>query len=196
MTSITRLMSVAVLAALMTVAAVPVRAQLLGGPAVAAQSIWDSMWAGTAGALDYGATVVRALTGWFVGSGPAGEVGAEDARGLLNLSDKEFREFDGLVRAAGYVLQGYSFGLDGISRIELEFDFERAVSERERVDLRHVLDQQGGVVNVMRRSVILALLDATRYIDAPPAAGYRLAGVSVRPQTPPEVRVRFRRSKP
>jgi hypothetical protein len=140
---------------------------------------------------------VRSLAGWFTG----GDLGqdaskAEDVRGLLNLSDKEFREFDAQIRAAGYVLQGYSFGLGGGSDVELVFDFERLIDDRERSELSHQLEQQAGVANAVRRSVILGLLDATRHIDASPAGGYRLGGVVMRLGSPLDVRLQFRRFKP
>ncbi|MEI8394084.1 MAG: hypothetical protein WCF85_05070 [Rhodospirillaceae bacterium] len=208
MTAMTRLLSTAVImAAVFTAlsaapacAARPEPAVLgelavLDGPVAAAGDLWDSLRAGTFGALEYGVSTVRSLTGWLIGSGPAEPSGGDEGHGLLNMSDKEFREFDGAVRAAGYGLQGCSFGLDG-STVELNFDFERVISERERADLRRMLDQQNGPAGLARRSIILALLDATRYVDAPPASGYRLAGVWMRPGTPPDVRVRFRRIKP
>jgi len=198
-----RLVSAAVVAVLLLAPAPSARAQSLGQglglgyPAVAAQDLWDTLRAGTFGALEYGAGMVRGLTGWITGAGPGpDEVRAEDIRGLLNLSDKEFRDFETLVRAAGYVLQGYSFGLDGGSEVELVFDFERVISDRERTDLRHLLDQQSGAVNAVRRSIVLGLLDATRYVDNSPASGYRLGGVSMRLGSPPDVRVKFRRIKP
>jgi hypothetical protein len=170
---------------------------LVGTPVVIAQDLWDGLRSGAFGVLDYGASVVRSVSGWVVGTTPSpDEVKAEDVRGLLSLSDKEFREFDTQVRAAGYVLQGYSFGLDGSSEVELAFDFERALSERERTDLRHLVDQQSGAANTVRHTIIVGLLDASRYIDASPASGYRLAGVTMRLGSPPDVRVRFQRNKP
>ena len=196
-----RLRSAAVVVVLVLAPGGPARAQTLGQtlgvPAVAAQDLWDSVRAGTFGALEYSAGMVRSVTGWFTGAGSGpDEVRAEDIRGLLNLSDKEFRDFEALVRAAGYLLQGYSFGADGSSDVELVFDFERLISDRERSDLRRLLDQQGGTVTVVRRSIVLGLLDATRYVDSSPASGYRLAGVSMRLGSPPDVRIRFRRIKP
>ena len=59
-----------------------------------------------------------------------------------------------------------------------------------------LLDQQNGTGSAVRRSVVLGLLDATRYVDSSPASGYRLSGVGMRLGTPPDVRVRFRRIKP
>jgi hypothetical protein len=165
-----------------------------GAPAI--QDVWDGLRAGTFGVLDYGSSAVRAVTGWLTGTGTGDEVKTEDVRGLLSLSDKEFREFDTLVRAAGFVLQGYSFGLTGNGDVELSFDFERSISERERTELRRLVEQQGGVVNAVRRTILLGLLDATRYIDAAPASGYRLIGVTMRPGSPPDVRIKFRRNKP
>jgi hypothetical protein len=93
-------------------------------------------------------------------------------------------------------LQGYSLGLDGNAAVELMFDFERILSDRERTDLRHQLDRQEGAVSPVRRSVILTLLDATKYIDASPASGYRLTGVTMRLGSPPDVRIKFKRIKP
>ena len=199
--SAARLVSAAVVAGLLLLPVPAARAQgyglNLGLPAVAAQDLWDSVRAGTFGALEYGTGMMRGLTGWITGAGPGpDEVRAEDIRGLLNLSDKEFRDFETLVRAAGYALQGYSFGLDGGSEVELTFDFERVISDRERTDLRHLLDQQSGAANAVRRSVVLGLLDATRYVDSSPASGYRLAGVTMRLGAPPDVRLKFRRIKP
>jgi len=153
--------------------------------------------AGTVGVLEYGALMVRSLTDWLTGAGAGpDESKVEDVRGLLNLSDKEFRDFETQVRAAGYVLQGYSLGLDGASGVELAFDFERMISDQERTDLRLQLDRQEGTVTPVRRTVILELLNATRYIDASPASGYRLAGVTLRLGSPPDVRIKFRRIKP
>ena len=204
-----RLVSAAAIAVLLLVPGPPVRAQSLGqvvgqvagqvagSPAVAAQDLWDSVRAGTFGALEYGTGMMRALTGWVTGAAPGpDEIKAEDIRGLLNLSDKEFRDFETLVRSAGYVLQGYSFGLDGGSEVELGFEFERLISDRERADLRRLLDQQNGAVTAVRRSIVLGLLDATRYVDSSPASGFRLAGVAMRLGSPADVRIRFRRIKP
>lgn len=197
MNDVTRLVSAAVVALLLASPGAPARADGAGAPAAAAQNLWDTMRAGTFGVLEYGAGMVRSVTGWLVGGGGGQEEAkAEDIRGLLNLSDKEFREFEAQVRAAGYILQGYSFGLGGGSEVELVFDFERVISDRERTDLRHLLDQQGGVAGAVRRSVLLGLVDATKYVDAAPASGYRLSGVTMRLGTPPDVRVRFRRMKP
>jgi hypothetical protein len=190
-------MSVVVIAALLVPA--PVMAQGAGpglDGAVAVQEVWDGLRAGTYGALEYGSLVVRSLTGWLTGAGTGDEVKTEDVRGLLSLSDKEFREFDTLVRAAGFVLQGYSFGLNGGGEVELSFDFERTIAERDRTELRRQVEQQGGVVNAVRRNILLGLLDATRYIDAAPASGYRLIGVTMRLGSPPDIRIKFRRNKP
>jgi hypothetical protein len=194
---LTRLASAAVIAAALAMPAASVRAEGAGGPAIAPQNWWDTVRAGTTGVVEYGVLMVRSLTDWLTGTGAGpDESKTEDVRGLLNLSDKEFRDFETLVRAAGYVLQGYSFGLDSGSGVELVFDFERVISDRERADLRLQLDQQEGGVTAVRRSVILELLNATRYIDASPAGGYRLAGVTIRLGAPPDVRIKFRRIKP
>ena len=166
-------------------------------PAAASGTLWDSLRTGAFGVLEYGSQVMRSVTGWLFTSGGEGdEAKAEDIRGLLSLSDKEFREFELLIRAAGYVLQGYSFGVDGGSEVELVFDFERVISDRERAELRRQLEQQNGGVNAARREIILGLLDTTRYVDASPASGYRLAGMTMRLSSPPDVRIRFRRTKP
>ena len=194
---VTRVLSAGLVAALLAMSGVPADAEGTGAPPPAVQSLWDSLRAGAFGVLEYGSLVVRSVTGWFYTPGGEGdEVKAEDIRGLLSLSDKEFREFELLIRAAGYVLQGYSFGLDGDAEVELVFDFERVISNRERSELRHQLEQQSGGVNAARRGIIFGLLDATRYADASPASGYRLAEVTMRLGTPPDVRVRFRRVKP
>jgi len=194
---LTRLASAAVIAATLAMPGVSVQAGETGGSAAASQDWWGSVRTGTVGVLEYGALMARSLTGWLTGSGAGLDEGkTEDVRGLLNLSDKEFRDFETLIRAAGYVLQRYSFGLDGNSEVELVFDFERMISDRERADLRLQLDQQDGGGTPVRRSVILALLNATKYIDASPASGYRLAGVTMRLGSPPDVRLTFRRIKP
>ena len=130
MNDVTRLVSAAVVALLLASPGAPARADGAGAPAAAAQNLWDTMRAGTFGVLEYGAGMVRSVTGWLVGGGGGQEEAkAEDIRGLLNLSDKEFREFEAQVRAAGYILQGYSFGLGGGSEVELVFDFERVISD-------------------------------------------------------------------
>lgn len=196
MIDLTRLVSAAVVALALISPGAVARAQTAAPPAAASQNLWDTMRAGTFGVLEYGAGMVRSVTGWLVGGGGPEEVKAEDIRGLLNLSDKEFREFETQVRAAGYVLQGYSFGLNGGSEVELVFDFERVIGDRERADLRHLLDQQGGAAGAVRRSVLLGLVDATKYVDASPASGYRMSGVTMRLGPPLDVRVRFRRMKP
>ncbi len=200
---LTRLARVAVIAATLAMPGVSAAADSPGGaPAAAAPDWWGSVRAGTAGVLGYGVQAVRSLSDWLTGAGAGADDGkTEDLHGLLNLSDKEFRDFETLVRAAGYVLQGYSLGLDGGagdngSGVELAFDFERMISDRERADLRRQLDQQDGAVTPVRRNVILALLDATRYTDASPASGYRLAGVTMHLGAPPDVRIKFRRIKP
>ena len=207
MSDVTRLMSAAVVATVLAMPGAPASAFGAntpagtsgepGMPTTTSQGFWDSLGAGTYGVLLYGSQMVRSVAGW-VGGGGSGldETKGEDIRGLLNLSDKEFRDFDALIRAAGYVLQSYSFGLAGGSEIELVFDFERALSDRERADLQRQIEQQGGPGGGIRRSVIQGLLDAARYIDASPASGYRLAGVSMRLGAPLDVRVRFRRGKP
>ena len=196
MIHIVRLMPAALIVAALAMPGTSARADG-GGQAVAASGWWDSVRAGTADAFGYGALMARSVADWVIGGGSgAGDARTEDIRGLLNLSDKEFREFDTLSRAAGYVLQGYSFGLDGGSDVELVFDFERVISEQERGDLQRQMEQQGGVASAVRRNVILGLFDATRYIDALPAGGFRLAGVTMRLGSPPDLRVRFRRVKP
>lgn len=199
---LTRLVSAAVIAATLAMAGAHATAGGTDAPApaaaaapAAAQDWWGSVRAGTAGVLEYGAQVVRSLTDWLTGAGSDGNK-VEDVRGLLNLSEKEFRDFETLVRAAGYALQDYSLGLDGASEVELTFDFERMISDQERSELRLQLDRQDDAVSPVRRSVILELLNATRYIDASPAGGYRLAGVTIRLGSPPDVRIRFRRIKP
>lgn len=171
-----------------------------GGSAAArndagADGSWG-LWNGITGLLGYGTRAVSAMTGWFGDAGPGDATRIEEARGLLNLSDKEFREFDALVRATGFVLQGYSFGLERGAGVELSFGFERAISEQERSDLVHALDPQSSAPGNARRDIILALLDAARYVDAAPAGGYRLAGAWIRPGSPPDIRLRFRRIKP
>lgn len=158
------------------------------------QGLWDSLRSAVFGTLDYGAQVVSALGGWLGGAG--GEIDAgkiEDIRGLLSLSDKEFREFETLIHSTGYELQGYSFGLGRGSDLELVFDFDRAITDKERADVYRSLDQQGTGLNAVRRNVIGALLEASKYIDASPASGYRLTGVVVRVGASPDVRLRFRR---
>ncbi len=197
MIGLIRMMSALLIAAMLTVSGVSAGAEGTGAPTVAAQNLWDTLRAGASGVLEYGSQMVRSVTGWFFSSGgESDEAKAEDIRGLLSLSDKEFREFETLIRAAGYGLQGYSFGLDGESEVELVFDFERMISDRERSELRRQLDHQGGGGSAARRSIILGLLDATRYVDASPATGYRLAGMTMRLNSPPDVRIRFRRMKP
>jgi len=185
------------IAMVLSLSGVSAGAEGAGAPAVAAQDLWDSLRAGAFGMLEYGSQMIRSVSGWFVTTGgDTGETKNEDIRGLLSLSDKEFREFEALIRSAGYVLQGYSFGLDGGSEVELVFDFERVISDRERTELRRQLEQQGGEGGAARRAIVLGLLDATRYVDAPPASGYRLAGMAMRLGSPPDVRIRFRRTKP
>ena len=197
MIGVTRVLSAVLIATmLLAMPGAPADAESGGAPAPAAQTLWDNVRAGAAGVLEYGSQVVRSMTGWFFAAGSEGEeVKAEDIRGLLSLSDKEFREFELLVRAAGYVLQGYSFGLDGNSEVEMVFDFERVISDRERSELRHQLEHQGGSAGAARRTIVMALLDATRYVDASPASGYRLIGMTMRLSSPPDVRIRFRRIK-
>ena len=203
MIGVTRVLSAALIATMLAMSGLA----MSGAPAVAegaaapppaaSRNLWDSLRAGAFGVLEYGSQMVRSVTGWFFTAGGEGdEAKAEDIRGLLSLSDKEFREFELLIRAAGYVLQGYSFGVDGNSEVELVFDFERVISDRERSDLRHQLEQQNGGINAARRDIVLGLLDATRYVDASPASGYRLAGMTMRLSSPPDVRIRFRRTKP
>lgn len=197
MTDLPRLARTALLALPLVLPGAPARAET--GPAPA-QNLWDSMRAGTFGLLDYGAGMVGSAVGWLGlpgwRAGAAEESKAEDIRGLLNLSDKEFREFEALVRAAGFVLQGYSVGLGVGAEVELAFDFERVVGERERADLIRLIDQQTGAGGTVRRAILLGLTDAAKYVDAVPASGYRLAGVTMRLGGTPDVRARFRRMKP
>ena len=195
-TGVTRVMSAAVIATMLALSPVPAGAESSAAPALAVQNLWDSLRAGAFGVLEYGSQVMRSMTGWLFTAGDEGDTAkAEDIRGLLSLSDKEFREFDALVRAAGYSLQGYSFGLDGGSEVELVFDFERVISDRERTELRRQLEPQGNAGAAARQAIVRSLLDATRYVDAPPASGYRLAGVTMRLGSQPDVRIRFRRTK-
>ena len=194
---VTRVLSAVLIAATLAMSGAPAGAEGSGSPALAAQTLWDSLRAGAFGVLEYGSQMARSVNGWFFTAGSDGsEIKAEDIRGLLSLSDKEFRDFELLVRAAGYTLQGYSFGADDGPEVELVFDFERVISDRERSELRRQLEQQGGGIAAARRSIILGLLDATRYVDASPASGYRLAGMTMRLSSPPDVRIRFRRIKP
>ncbi len=196
MIGVTRVISVILIAAVLTVSGVSADASGTSAPTVAAQTLWDGLRAGAFGVLDYGAQMMRSMSGWFIVSGgEADEIKAEDVRALLSLSDKEFREFELLVRAAGYLLQGYSLGVEGGSEVELVFDFERVIGDRERSELRHQLERQGGPLGAARRSIIFSLLDATRYADASPASGYRLIGMTMRLSSAPEVRIRFRRMK-
>jgi hypothetical protein len=193
---VTRMLAVALILLGLVLSASPAEAQGLRGPAAAAQDVWDTVRAGTFGVLDYSSGMMRSMTGWFGGAGPGiDESKAEDIRGLLNLSDKEFREVEAQVRAAGYVLQGYSFGLGRAGDVELVFEFERLITDREREELRRQLDQQAGLAGTVRRSVLLGLLDATRYVDASPAGGYRFSGVTMRLGAVLDLRVRFRRVK-
>ena len=201
MIGVTRVLSALLIATMLAVSGLAMSgasaaAEGAAAPPAAVQTLWDSQRAGAFGVLEYGSQMVRSVTGWLFSAGSeGGEAKTEDIRGLLSLSDKEFREFELLVRAAGYGLQGYSFGFDGNSEVELVFDFERLISDRERAELRHQMEQQGGGGNAARRDIILGLLDATRYVDASPASGYRLAGVTMRLSSPPDVRIRFRRTK-
>ena len=195
-TGVTRVMSAAVIATMLALSPAPASAESSAAPALAVQNLWDSLRAGAFGVLEYGSQMMRSVTGWlFTGGEESDTAKTEDIRGLLSLSDKEFREFDALIRAAGYALQGYSFGLDGSSEVELVFDFERVISDRERAELRHQLEPQGNAGAAARRNIVRNLLDATRYVDAPPASGYRLAGVTMRLGSQPDVRIRFRRAK-
>ena len=195
-TGVTRVMSAALIATMLALSPAPASAESSAAPALAVQNLWDSLRAGAFGVLEYGSQVMRSMTGWLFTAGDEGDTAkAEDIRGLLSLSDKEFREFDALVRAAGYALQGYSFGLDGGSEVELVFDFERVISDRERTELRRQLEPQGNAGAAARQAIVRSLLDATRYVDAPPASGYRLAGVTMRLGSQPDVRIRFRRTK-
>ena len=193
---VTRVMSAILIATMLTMSGVSADAEGSGAPAAVTQTLWDSVRTGAFGVLEYGSQMMRSVTGWFVVSGGEGdEIKPETIRSLLSLSDKEFREFELLIRAAGYVLQGYSFGSDGNSEVEMVFDFERVISDRERSELRHQLEHQGGSAGAARRTIVMALLDATRYVDASPASGYRLIGMTMRLSSPPDVRIRFRRIK-
>ena len=197
MIGLVRVMSVVLLATALTMSGGAARAEGAAAPAVPAQTLWDSLRIGAFGVLEYGSQMVRSVTGWIFATGnEGGETKTEDIRGLLSLSDKEFRDFELMIRSAGYVLLGYSFGFEDNSEVELVFDYERTLSDRERDELRHQLEHQGGGINAVRRNIVLGLLDANRYVDASPASGYRLAGVTMRLSTPPDVRVRFRRTKP
>ncbi len=178
------------------IAQAPIAQAPVAQPAVG-QGLWDSVRSALFGTLDYGAQVVSTFGGWLGGGGGESDTNKiEDIRGLLSLSDKEFREFETLVRSAGYELQGYSFGLGRSLDMEMVFDFERAITDKERADLYRLLDQQGTSLNAVRRSVIDALLEASKYIDASPASGYRLTDVVVRVGASPDVRLRFRRVRP
>ncbi len=196
MSDLTRLVSAALIAAMLVMAGMPARADDRSNPA-ASESWWDSVRGGPKDIFDYGLLTIRSLADWVTGGTPNPSDGkTEDIRSLLNLSDKEFREFDALIHAAGFVLQNYSFGLGGSSDVELTFDFERTITEPERFELHHQMEQQGSTAIAVHRSIILGLLDANRYRDASPAGGYRLSGVTMRLGSPPDVRVRFQRSKP
>ncbi len=194
MIDLTRLASAVVIAAAL---AMPGAVALADGntavPMAASQGWWSGMRAGMAGLLDSGITAVQSLADWLAGTS---RDDGEDVHGLLNFSDKEFRDFEAQVRATGYILQGYSLGLERSAEVELVFDFERMISDRERAELRAQFDRRDSGAAPVRRDVLLALLDATRYTDASPASGYRLAGVVVRLGSPLDVRVKFQRIKP
>jgi hypothetical protein len=185
------------LAALLILPAAPAGSQSPGSQGLPGTGLWDALRSGTYGAIEFGSQVVRSVTWWMAGVNSAPEEGhLDDIRGLLNLSEKEFREFDALIRLSGFELQGFSFGIGGPTDMELAFDFERLLTNREKSELRQLVEQSRGVISAMRKSIILALLDASKYVDAAPASGYRLRGVSLRLGTPPEVRIRFQRFKP
>ena len=195
MIGVTRVLSAALISVGLALSGGPARAE--PPAATTAQTLWDSLRTGAAEALDYGSRMVRSVTGWLFPGGGEDEAKTGDVHGLFSLSEKEFRDFEQLVRTAGYALQGYSFGTEeDADLVELAFEFERVISARERAELLRQLDQLSGGLAATRRTIILGLLDATRYVDASPASGYRLAGLTMRLNTPPDVRIRFRRTKP
>ncbi len=171
-----------------------------GGEALAAPmappqtTLWDNLRASAFDVLEYGAQMVRSVTGWIF---PVeSDSKNDDIRGVLSLSDKEFRDFELMIRSAGYVLLGYSLGFGRSAEVELAFDLERTLSDHERDQLRYQVEHQGGGTNAMRRDIILGLLNANRYVESTPANGYRFAGLTMRLSSPPEMRMRFRRTKP
>ena len=195
MIGVTRVLSAALIGAGLALSGGPARAEPPAGAAT--QTLWDSLQVDAAEVLDYGSRMVHSVTGWFFSDNGEGEAKSEDIHSLVSLSEKEFRDFEQLVRTAGYALQGYSFGTgDDADEVELTFGFERVIPERERAELLRQLDQLSGGLAATRRAIILGLLDATRYEDASPASGYRFAGLTMRLSTPPDVRIRFRRTKP
>ena len=103
MSDLTRLVSAALIAAMLVMAGMPARADDRSNPA-ASESWWDSVRGGPKDIFDYGLLTIRSLADWVTGGTPNPSDGkTEDIRSLLNLSDKEFREFDALIHAAGFV---------------------------------------------------------------------------------------------
>lgn len=183
--------------ALLILPARPAVSQMSGAQPASPSGLWDSMRNGATGAFEFGSHVMRSMSWWMSGSsGSQSESRIDDIRSLLNLSEKEFREFDAMIRLSGFELHGFSFGLGGPADLELAFDFERLLSDKEKSELRQLIDQSRSAISAVRRTVILALLDASRYVDAAPASGYRLRSVSLRLSTPPDVRIRFQRTRP
>ena len=197
MFSVSRLVMAVAVAALLILPAGPAGSQVSGSQPAPGAGLWDNMRSGAFGAFEFGSQVMRSMSGWMTGPpGHQDDSRMDDIRSLLNLSEKEFREFDTLIRMSGFELQGFSFGLGGPTDLELAFDFERLLSDKEKSDLRQLIDQSRGMITAVRRIIILALLDASRYVDAAPASGYRLRSVSLRLSTPPDVRIRFQRARP
>lgn len=188
-----------------------VRSGVLPGGGVVRGAVWDGSAydvSGRGAALRHGDLSyeegrpgglpdLQPVTWWFSGGNPSPEeIRVDEANGFLHLSEKEFREFDSLIRSTGFALQGLRVGLGGLAEMELSFDFERLMSDQEKTSLRQALERQYGTLNALRKAVILALMDAGRYGEAGPAQGFRLRSVSLRLGNPADFQLRFRRNKP
>ena len=159
-------------------------------------SPWDVMRDGVLSAFDSSLDAMLSAVTWISSLAQTGERSdTEEIRSLINLPEKDFREFESLIRAAGFELEGFNFGMGANPNLELRFGFVRQPSDKEKAELRERIGGNRDALGAVRRAVISALLDVLRYVDAVPASGYRLSGVSMRVALPPEVKVNFQRTR-
>ncbi|CAK0756103.1 hypothetical protein WCLP8_2710003 [uncultured Gammaproteobacteria bacterium] len=160
-------------------------------------TVWEMVRDSTLEAVGYGAAVLHSVAAWLsdLGQGGGDRVDGAELRALIGLPEKNFREFESLILAAGFRLTAITLGTSEPPELDLSFAFARHPSDKERANLRAAIAaRNGGLGSSLWRTVLNALLDATRYVDAIPASGYRLEGVSIRIGSASTVKVNFRRA--
>ncbi|CAK0775782.1 hypothetical protein CCP2SC5_60045 [Azospirillaceae bacterium] len=159
--------------------------------------LWEMVRDETMVIFDYGSTWFRSLLAWassFVGGAEPASGGAP--RELMTLSEKEFREFDALVAAAGFRLNEIRFGIGSVSTVELTFEFKQVIGDKERAALERRLNEQRESIGPVRGRVIVSLLDSAKQIGAISVDGFRIIGVFIRVGSSFDVKINYRRTAP